>query len=309
MGSKLAIFLIALLIPFFTFNAFSQGQPCKPDHPEVDWEGPISLVIFTNCPPPDGPDCDIHYTYWWRVIRDNNDEIISREVQVTVLWTEGDCSACDVETKILKSIWQSRRMRDTFEISPNDSCYTDFRVTQGPCWEEDDLYYPPIYSSCPSVECCWARYEICYYQKQGCGAQRIKSITLLESWDPEIECESPCFGGMCDEWIVNTSYFPKNNDYHHILFDNNTSSSNSKIKPNPSDGGFEIVYQSKQKSDNITLIIFNSLGEKIINKVFKKNSQEIIMSLDFSSFNNGVYYYQILDKTNLLSKGQFTIIK
>jgi hypothetical protein len=78
------------------------------------------------------------------------------------------------------------------------------------------------------------------------------------------------------------------------------------IYPNPSNGS--VFVQVDNEINNIGITVFNTIGQKILNKEFTNNSNEHM--IDLSEFNNGVYHILVEDlETGKSIRKKITLLK
>jgi len=79
------------------------------------------------------------------------------------------------------------------------------------------------------------------------------------------------------------------------------SDTNVQIYPNPASDNLTIeIFSSSEKKE---LTIYNTLGEKILSESFSGQNH----SVNVSAFANGIYFYEVWEKLNLIAKGKIMI--
>jgi hypothetical protein len=78
----------------------------------------------------------------------------------------------------------------------------------------------------------------------------------------------------------------------------------SKLYPNPASNEVTLVYNVPDKSE---LQIMDGLGRII--DIYRLNANEISLTFNSSSLENGIYQYRIANGKNMIDVGQFIVNK
>ncbi len=93
-----------------------------------------------------------------------------------------------------------------------------------------------------------------------------------------------------------------NQTYFNVISTNCNSNLELSIYPNPAKNQFTIEGKFDKVINNAKIEISNSLGEVILNKTFKINSDSIKQIINTANFNNGVYYVTIYANDKVITK-------
>ena len=76
------------------------------------------------------------------------------------------------------------------------------------------------------------------------------------------------------------------------------------IYPNPNNGEFVFAYEIEQ---NAQLIIYNITGQKMVS--FDLQPESNTLRIVENELENGIYFYKVFSKDEIIHTGKFTIIK
>ncbi len=143
----------------------------------------------------------------------------------------------------------------------------------------------------------------------GSVALSNSSLVLLDSVSYGAQTDDISYGrcpnGTGNFTTINIPTFKESNVYCALGVNNSLVENANKIKvfPNPASNHLTIL-QSKNEGEIV--LIYNMMGEKLLEKTFVNNSADI----DLDGYSNGAYFYVVKSKNQLTElKGKFIIIK
>ncbi|MCX7736575.1 MAG: hypothetical protein N2319_07655 [Candidatus Kapabacteria bacterium] len=308
-----------VIISIFILSFYNYGLACDwPDLPEnvpsicnpsgniSDWRGPYVGMLQTPCSSdPGSAYCCVKFRYVFRVQRDQQNQIINREIQILDYAVNSDCPCKDViQLAMLRYIWNNQSLRDSFEVSLDcyeDSCFNSFEGINSECWiaEMEMAGGGYVYrAKCDSNACCNSKYTVCY-ERLGCGMVRIKSINRTDWYDPMIEnCEYPCRPDGCRLWRPEGGTWEK-----PFLFDeSNFEISNFLVNCKNIGKEFSIKFFSSDKG-RISVKFLNILGQIVISREYEKVTELFDISLRIEYNYPMIYIVNVNGKQ--ISKGLF----
>lgn len=153
-----------------------------------------------------------------------------------------------------------------------------------------------------------------YYLPTATTSFAIDSASGIVTWDsPPWICEY-IFAIRIYEWrnISGTYYLigETMQEVHSTVkafvgISENTQSTSVNIYPNPSNGLINLSIESELQNQEYQLAISNSLGQIIKTLTFNNNSAVI----NENELSAGIYFYSLLNKTEVVNKGKFVIMK
>jgi len=310
---KIVFNIIVLILLFFHEEGIACEWPdlpenvpsiCNPSGDIDDWRGPFIGVIQTPCSSePGSAYCCVKFRYVFRVQRDQNNQIISREVQILDYAIDSDCPCKEaMRLAMLRFVWNHPTVRDSFEVSLDcyqDTCFHSYQVVNSECWMVDMemLTGGYLYSSqCDSSACCNSKYTVCY-KRLGCGVYRIKSITRTDSYDPMVEnCEQPCTPDGCRLWRPTGGTWEKD----FALDEINDIYSNCIIKYNNKEQEVSIKLVSSENG-RVTVKFISLIGQMMLAKEYDKTSQSLDIAIKYES--KYPIFYIVNLNGNQISKG------
>jgi hypothetical protein len=297
---KTLIFILTLFVisNLLTINVKALEPPCDDPCPGNNW----TYVQNVNCPPPPQcPSCTITYNYWWKY--NNCTTPPTKEIVLGMISVQGDCEMCTIDWDFL-FMWVYNHLLINNPFPRINNCVDLLRVSQPSCWH----WVPgnggtnPIghYEYCTETGCCWNRFKICYNTTP-------PTITYLEGNNLYIECpfegDSPC------RFICNLIY-----QYYNPLpkiginVDYNNSSLVNDFKVSVKSKSIQFTGTCENNLD-LTLIISDVKGKEYINMLLNTQNKKIDNEIYLDKLNSGVYYYQIIDKSNIIRSGKFYFSK
>jgi hypothetical protein len=119
--------ITVIIIFIFIISFHNEGLACEwPDLPENvpsicnpsgdidDWRGPFIGMIQTPCSSEPGSTyCCVKFRYVFRVQRDQQNQITSREIQILDYAIDSDCPCKDaIRLAMMKYVWEQQNVRD-----------------------------------------------------------------------------------------------------------------------------------------------------------------------------------------------------
>ncbi len=201
---KVLLIAIAFVISFIP-DVFAEESPC-PDlsgNPCTEYTD-VPIWIFDYCPN-QTELCIITVTYCLRVVRDANDQIISREIiigEFSYNNTLCSCFVADLKSYILDYIltWHT----EDFEIT-SAGTYNDFDLYSSPCYEHTGPEYYPRIVPCPTGQevCCRTRYTVTYSGGSSGSTPDLEGIDIRVPDSRALtQCDPPCFSAAMNGMML-----------------------------------------------------------------------------------------------------------
>jgi len=274
---------------------FIEGIPLIPDC-DIDCiftsytpENPITIPypIYPYC-----PFCNIIVYYDVRRVLPgcpNN----WKDFRINRIETDAGCDGCYFSSETWQDMMETAiryvLLGGMHSLPREGETFTDYRIIFLPCWKNVD----GVLVQCHSESCCISVYDITKEDGEFIITFKYRTNVVTNCEDPDPNCVL-----FCVEPVKNEK---DKKDINHIL-----NNSNSFTIPNPVQDKIEIHYIS-DFIGNIKIEIYNNNGNLVLNKVYTKNVNELVMNLKISDFTNGSYRYIIKSGLNKLSDGSFII--
>ncbi len=300
--------------------------PCYPPTNPGGWENPNDGEVIFVCPST-GEICYAKFRYTYRHVKDQNGNSLHRDVQIISFNFLSHCNCPDeIVKKMLEQIWNNQFVKDKFGISGitpwnvgEIKCFTNYRVITSDCWmryevlvgidENGNLITKTYKKKCDGVECCYARYKVCYIKDPATQEIKYYSFDKLDENIPgPIQCDNqsypPCAGSNCitmlpvgssNHQFINTNVNEKNTDCNVFITNDRSNSVN-------------YVNIACKENGQIKLRIVDLFGNLVYRDSFSKNSYLLKREININ-LPSGVYLLRVNINNNLLFRNKINIVR
>ncbi len=198
---KKFLFVIALFIQSFNIILAEEG-PC-PDSLLGDFTHKSCIIALAPCPGQQN-SCAIELKYSVRVVKDQNNVVISREIMIEdYTITRCDCYDDIIKETILRACFMDA---EDFEIT-EPGTYTNIKVFSKSCYRQEisPLQYFTAFIPCEGIVCCKIEYSAMYVPScpsGGCEGLRLENLIKISPPQVQINaCYNTCVF-TCNDWPI-----------------------------------------------------------------------------------------------------------
>lgn len=113
-------------------------------------------------------------------------------------------------------------------------------------------------------------------------------IILNNDTSPNVQSDSACgayISGETEDYVVVIRNWASAETISNIT--------QMYLYPNPTDGIFNLTFNTKKPVSNVSVSVINMLGVKVMEKYYSQNGKDFNYSLDLSNFSKGVYMVEL----------------